>query len=106
MLFDARLASPEDVLVKPTWIAGGIFQANDDFFAYARSRELIKNEGILLRHLLRLVILSGEFYTHSQEDPDYQNIADRVTAICSQVDRRYTDHFLADQREARELLKP
>lgn len=106
MLFDARLVSPEDVVMQPTWIAGGMFQANGDFFAYARNRELIKNEGILLRHLLRLVILSGEFHAHSHEDPDYAQIADKVMLICTKVDRRYTDQFLAEQREARELLKP
>jgi hypothetical protein len=105
LLFDSRLASPEEVEVEGKYIAGGIFEAADDFYRYATNRELVKQEGILLRHLLRLVILAGEFHVYSGEDPDYAAIADRVTAICTTVDRRYTDHFLADQQDARELLK-
>ncbi len=105
MLFDARLESPEDLYMEPKWIAGGMFQAGDDFYQYARNRDLFKNEGILLRHLLRLVILAGEFHAHSSEDPDYTRIADRLTAICTQVDHRYTDHFLAERQEITDLSR-
>jgi len=66
---------------------------------------LFKNEGLLLRHLLRLVILAGEFNTHSGGDPDYTTIADRITAICTQVDVRYTDQFLGEQQDMADLTK-
>ena len=103
LLFDAHLATPEDILVQPKWIASGIFEANDDFYGYTQNRELSKQEGIVLRHLLRLVILAGELHEFSGEDPDYNAIADRVTKVCTQVDPRYTDHFLADQQEVKAL---
>jgi hypothetical protein len=105
ILFDAGLESPEDIFVQPKWIAGGIFGAADDFYKFAGARDLFKNEGLLLRHLLRLVILAGEFHTHSNEDPDYTRIADRATAICAQVDAAYTDHFLTQQQQVAELSK-
>jgi hypothetical protein len=105
ILFDAKLESPEDVYAEPKWIAGGIFEAADDFYKFAGNRELYKNEGLLLRHLLRLVNLAGEFYARSDGDPDYAQISDRVAAICTQVDARYTDHFLAEQSEVTALTK-
>ncbi|MCH8880127.1 MAG: DEAD/DEAH box helicase [Planctomycetes bacterium] len=105
MLFDAKLESPEDIFVQPKWIAGGIFSAADDFYKFAGARDLFKNEGLLLRHLLRLVILAGEFHTHSNEDPEYIQIIDRATAICAQIDAAYTDHFLTQQQQVAELSK-
>ena len=99
MLFDSELASPEDVEVRAQWIAGGIMQAADDFYKYVQNRELIKHEGIVLRHLLRLVLLAEEFHVHSGGDPDYARIGERITGVCTQVDPRYTDHFLAEQKQ-------
>ena len=52
----------------------------------------------MLRHLLRLVILAGEFFTRT-EDPDYQQIATLATQACQHVDQRYTERFL-EQAEA------
>jgi hypothetical protein len=98
ILFDSQLASPEDVPVEAKWVARGIFEFGDGFFKYCQSRDLLKNEGLMLRHLLRLVILAGEFTVHSSEDPDYARLAERITAICTTVDPRYTDHFLAEQQ--------
>ncbi|UCE58117.1 MAG: DEAD/DEAH box helicase [Phycisphaerales bacterium] len=96
-LFDAKLASPEIVPVHNRWVAGGIFEAQCDFYKFVRSRNLTKNEGIVLRHLLRLVILAGEFLALADEDPDYQLIGEQATRACMQVDPRYTDRFLAEE---------
>ncbi|MEE9294867.1 MAG: DEAD/DEAH box helicase [Phycisphaerae bacterium] len=105
ILFDSKLASPEDVPVEARWIAGGLFDQADDFYKFTRSRDLVKNEGIILRHLLRLTILAGEFYAYSEQDPDYTVITEKITGICTQVDPRYTDHFLARQQETIALAK-
>jgi superfamily II DNA/RNA helicase len=102
LLFESELALPEIVHVQPQWIAGGILDGGGEFFKFAQARELVKHEGILLRHLLRLVILSGEFLDYSGDDPDYDSIAQQITAVCSTVDPRYTDHFLADQQTIKE----
>ncbi|MBL8694752.1 MAG: DEAD/DEAH box helicase [Planctomycetes bacterium] len=91
--FEAELAFPEDIPVQPKWIAGGVLSESGDFFKYISSRDLQKNEGLVLRHLLRLVVTAQEFHERT-EDPDYEEIGRRLTAVTRQVDARYTDRFL------------
>ena len=95
LAFEARLAAPEPVFVQPKWVAGGTFRMAGEFFKFVRSCDLIKQEGLILRHLLRLVILTGEFFTLT-ENPDYQRIGELATVACRRVDPRYTDRFLAE----------
>ncbi len=99
LAFETRLAAPEPVYVQPKWVAGGLADFAGDFYKFVRSRELIKQEGLILRHLLRLVILAGEFRTLT-EDPDYARISELATTACRRVEPRYTDHFL-QQAEAK-----
>jgi len=103
-LFDTKLATPEIVPVRPIWIAGGVFEFNGEFFKYVRSRDLLKNEGLVLRHLLRLVILAGEFHVRSGNDPDYERISELATRASQQVDPRYTDRFLEAEHERKRML--
>lgn len=103
-LFDAKLETPEDVFVQPKRILGRILDAGGDFYKFTKAHNLAKNEGLMLRHLLRLVILAGEFHTHSDGDPDYETIGEQATRVCQQVDPRYTDRFLAAEAQAKELL--
>ncbi|MCO6436447.1 MAG: hypothetical protein J5J06_05115, partial [Phycisphaerae bacterium] len=102
-LYQAKLASPEDVPAQPQWIVGGILEQGGDFYKYIRNRDLQKNEGLILRHLLRFVILAGEFQTQSGGDPTYQDFAAQVTTICQSVDPRYTERFLSAEEEAKKL---
>ncbi|GMU38931.1 MAG: DEAD/DEAH box helicase [Phycisphaerae bacterium] len=102
LAFDAKLPSPEDILVQPKWAAGGVFTLENSFFKYIKNRGLEKQEGLILRHLLRLVILAGEFKEKTQ-DPHYAEIADRATRAAQQVDPRYTDRFLAEAVQAKAL---
>ncbi len=95
LAFEAKLANPEPVFVQPKWAAGDAFRFEGDFFRFVRARELIKQEGLILRHLLRLVILAGEFHSLS-EDPEYQRISELAAGCCRRVDASYTDRFLAD----------
>ncbi|MFQ5494345.1 MAG: hypothetical protein ACE5EX_03095, partial [Phycisphaerae bacterium] len=102
MLFESGLATPEAVFVQPKWVAGGVAALESDFHKYVRARDLVKNEGLILRHLLRLTILTGEFFAHG-DDPDYEQIGELATRVCRSVDERYTDRFLESEREARSL---
>lgn len=101
LVFDAKLTTPEEILVQPKWVAGGVFEAGD-FYKFGKDRNLEKNEGLVLRHLLRLVILAGEFHALT-EDPAYQELAAKCTEASRQVDPRYTDRFLAKEEEAKQL---
>ncbi len=104
LLFDSRLTSPEEVRVQPKWILGGVVEHENEFYKFIRARDLQKNEGLVLRHLLRLVILAGEMFGLT-EDPDYQDIAGKATAACRQVDPTYTERFLASAEESRKLVE-
>ncbi|MGB2987289.1 MAG: DEAD/DEAH box helicase [Phycisphaerae bacterium] len=104
-LFDAKLKTPEDVFVQPKWVAGGVFEFECDFHKFIRARDLAKNEGLILRHLLRFIILAGEFLAQSDGDPDYERIGELATQVCTQVDLRYTDRFLTSEAEARKLAE-
>lgn len=99
-VFEAGLANPEPAFVQTKWIAGGAFQLDCEFYKFVKSRDLIKQEGLILRHLLRLVVLATEFFTFT-EDPEYQTIAEQATRTCRRVDPQYTDRFLAEVGGAR-----
>ncbi|MGI0149857.1 MAG: hypothetical protein ACREDF_10050, partial [Thermoplasmata archaeon] len=103
-LFDAKLSTPEGMLIQPKWILGAILEHGEDFFKFVRARDLLKNEGLILRHLLRLVILGGEFRARSGGDPDYEHIGTVATRVCQRVDERYTDRFLSAEAEAKKVL--
>ncbi|MFQ5462966.1 MAG: DEAD/DEAH box helicase [Phycisphaerae bacterium] len=104
-LFDQKLAAPEDVHVVPKWVAGGLFAFDCEFYKFCKETNLSKNEGLILRHLLRLVILAGEFKETSGDDPDYELIREQATRVCQNVDPRYTDHFLSSVEEAKKLAE-
>jgi superfamily II DNA/RNA helicase len=102
ILYDNKLETPEDIWVQPKWAAGGLFEMDCDFFKFVKARDLIKNEGLVLRHLLRLVILAGEFFTKTQ-DPEYQEVAEKATKTSMRVDPRYSEKFLTQAEEAKKL---
>lgn len=108
-VFDVKLPAPEETYVQAKWMAGAAFRFFDcDFFKFVRSYDLVKQEGLVLRHLLRFAILAGEFFTYTQ-DPSYSELTELAVRTCRRVDEQYTSHFLADaladHRAAREALR-
>jgi hypothetical protein len=99
LLFQNKLAVPDRFFMQPKWVAGAAIAAGGEFFKFVGAHNLVKQEGIVLRHLLRLVILAGEFFARTS-DPAYQEIAQQATRMCERVDARYTDRFLAEARAA------
>lgn len=102
--FEAKLAAPEPAFVQPKWIAGDAFQRDCEFFKSVKAHNLLKQEGLILRHLLRLVILAGEFHLRT-EDPDYEQIAQLATQTCQRVDTAYTQRFLAEAQVMSQVVK-
>ena len=102
--FQAELPLPEDLRAQTKWVAGGVADAGNDFARFVASRDLGKNEGIVLRHLLRLVLLAGEFGERTG-DPAYGQISASVTEACQRVDPRHTERFLESAKESSSLLK-
>lgn len=101
--FEAELAYPEDLRVQQKWIAGGIVEGGGDFARFIASRDLGKNEGLVLRHLLRLVLLASEFAERTG-DPAYLQISRSTMEACRTVDPVHTDRFLEVASEANHLL--
>ena len=102
--FEAKLAAPEPAFVQPKWIAGDAFKRDCEFFKSVKALNLVKQEGLVLRHLLRLVILAGEFFVRT-EDPEYQRLAALATKTCQRVDEKYTNRFLAEAQAMQAALK-
>ena len=100
MLFEDIHPGVGELELSGTWAAGEIlhrYQGN--FEVYIRNRELLRQEGIIFRHLLRLVLLCGEF---SRVPPDPEpsavenwvswlgELAQKVTEICLKIDPQST----------------
>lgn len=102
--FEAKLEAPEPVFVQAKWVAGDALARDCEFFQTVKALDLVKQEGLVLRHMLRLVILAGEFLTRT-EDPDYERIAELTTKTCERVDKQYTEKFLKEAANMREVMK-
>src|SRR5262249_4475638 len=99
------------------WAANELLRFNGNFNKYVQSRDLVKQEGIVFRHLLRLILLCGEFAQVCPPDTaagDWQaevrGHPDQVTASCREVDPGSTDEVIelahaADVVEGEEAAK-
>ncbi len=101
LLFDATHPEVHDVSTQPVWAAGELLRYGGNFNLYVRTRDLVKQEGIIFRHVLRLILLCGEFEQVTPPDTtgedwrrDLSDIADRLTASCREVDPASTDEAI------------
>ena len=60
-LFDYDFPGVHDLYTQPVWAAGEILEFNGDFNKYITSKGMQKQEGVIFRHLLRLILLIAEF---------------------------------------------
>jgi superfamily II DNA/RNA helicase len=103
-LFQFDYPSVHDVSVTPVWVAGELREFNFDFNKYVTARGLQKEEGILFRHLLRLILLLDEMANippieSTVETWEYQldDLAEALTTACRQIDPQSTDEILQSQ---------
>jgi hypothetical protein len=90
-----------DVRVQSVWAVGELLRFNGNFNLFVKTRDLVKQEGIVFRHLLRLILLCGEFMqvcprdtTPEEWQADLKDLADRLTASCREVDPASTDQMI------------
>ncbi len=107
LLFDAIHPEVFDVATESVWAAGELFRYAGDFNTYVRNRDLVKQEGIIFRHLLRLILLLGEFAqvcpaetTPEAWQKDLRELADQLTASCRAVDPTSTDEAIQQAQAA------
>src|SRR4030065_515971 len=60
-LFDYDFPGVRDLRTSPVWAAGELLQFGGDFNQYVTSKSLQKQEGMIFRHALRLILLVNEF---------------------------------------------
>lgn len=109
-LFDYEFPRVHDVHTFPVWAAGEVLEFRGDFNKYVTSKGLQKQEGIIFRHLLRMILLVREFAqltppdtTASEWCDDLGEIADILTESCRTVDPSCTDKVLEQAETPAEL---
>src|SRR5262249_54915897 len=93
LLFDALFPDVTDVHTQSVWCAGELLRFGVNFNKFVQSRDLIKQEGIVFRHLLRLILLFGELAqvvppetTAELWQAELRDLAEQLTASCRAVD--------------------
>jgi superfamily II DNA/RNA helicase len=101
LLFDATHPAVTDVSTQSVWAAGELLRFDGNFNLYVQTRDLIKQEGIVFRHLLRLILLCGEFAqvtppetTAEEWQADLRELSEQLTASCRAVDPTSTDEAI------------
>jgi superfamily II DNA/RNA helicase len=111
LLFDATHPDVSDVHTQSVWAAGELLRFGGNFNKYVQARDLVKQEGIVFRHLLRLILLLGEFAqvcppetTPDAWQADLRDLAEQLTASCRQVDPASTDEMI-EQAHAADVVE-
>ncbi|MDD3468410.1 MAG: DEAD/DEAH box helicase [Thermoguttaceae bacterium] len=101
LLFDADYPGVHSLSITPVWAAGEILEFRD-FDKFITSRGLQKQEGMVFRHLLRMILLLDEFYAFIPPDTmesewrgDLEEMMVLLTDVCRRVDPSSTEQMLA-----------
>ncbi len=105
--FDADYHDVHSLFTQPCWVAGEVLQFAGNFEKYVTSRGLQKQEGVLFRHLLRMILLLKELstihppeVTAEQWKLDLDEIAEQLTEACRRVDPSSTDKVIEEAQRA------
>lgn len=112
ILFESEYPNVHGVFVQPVWAAGDFLEFDCNFDNYISGRQLAKQEGLIFRHLLRLILLLGEFAQVAPPGLDplvwraqLRELADRITAGCRAVDPTSTESMLAHAADPDVLIQ-
>ncbi len=113
LYFEALYPDVTDFRTQSVWCAGElIMEFNGNFNKFVQTRDLTKQEGIVFRHLLRLILLCGEFAQitppgTTSEDwlAELRSIAGLLTQSCREVDPTSTD-MMIEQAGAVDVVEP
>lgn len=109
LLFRHDYPDVQDLHITPVWIAGELLEFGGEFHKYISAKSLQKQEGIIFRHLLRLILLLGEFKQLCPAEVTADAWAARLdgfisalTATCRDVDPTSTEKVV-EQIEGEEI---
>jgi superfamily II DNA/RNA helicase len=103
MLFENTIDHAGGMFITPVWAVGDLLAHGGNFDKFVRARDLITQEGILFKHLLRMILLCREFAQLMPRDispEEWQarlaGISEVLTAACRAVDPKCTDEMLEE----------
>lgn len=109
LLFQSEFPEVDDIDETSVWCVGDLLQFDGNFDRYVKTRRLIRQEGILFRHCLKMILLCGEL---SELEPpmidpvewrsDLAELALLLTESCRKVDPLSTDEALSALRNQAE----
>ena len=106
LLFEYLYPGVHDLKIVPVWAAGELLEMGGDFYKVVTAKGLQKQEGILFRHLLRMILLLREFTELCPPECDFESwkadlleVAEIITEACRRVDPTSTERTL-QQAEA------
>ena len=112
-LFRHEQPRVDDVQITPAWIVGRLIEFDFNFQSFVTSYNLQKEEGILFRHCLRMVLLLDEMANIPPPESTVEtweqwmdDLADRLTEMCRQVDPQSTDEILIQPDTEPAMVKP
>jgi superfamily II DNA/RNA helicase len=106
LLFENTIDHAGGLYVTPVWAVGDVLERNGNFDQFVRSRDLVKQEGILFKHVLRMILLCEEFtqltpmdLPQSDWEQKLREISQVLTTACREVDPQSTDEMLEETAE-------
>jgi len=110
--FDHDFPGVHDLRITPVWAAGAVLEFGGDFNKFVTSHRLQKQEGVIFRHLLRMILLIGEFIQITPADcnadewqGELNEISEMLTASCRDIDPSSTEQVLEQMQLAAEMAK-
>lgn len=101
LLFRHEFPHVSDIPIRAVRSAADLIAFNGDFNGYVTGRGLAKQEGILFRHFLRLILLCGEFrdvVPDGRDPEEWQSelleVERLLTDACRGIDPQSTDYVL------------
>ena len=100
LLFDAKYPEVGDFVTTGVWAAAEVISYGN-FNTYVTTKDLTKQEGLIFRHLLRLILLTQEFeqltppgMTPEEWNKELSEISDKLADICRAVDPTSTEEAI------------
>ncbi|WP_437227071.1 DEAD/DEAH box helicase [Planctomicrobium sp. SH661] len=109
-LFDSEYPGVSDVRTRSVWIVGDLISAGGTFHNYVSTRDLTKQEGVIFRHCLRMILLCEEFsqfcpvgLTPDEWQSEMSWISEILINSCREVDPESTDTTLESMAAAADV---
>ena len=112
-LFDSDFPGVNDLRTRSVWVVGDVLLTfGGDFQKFVTSRDLTKQEGVIFRHLLRMILLCQEFSqfhpvgtTQTEWTEEMDSIAEQLTETCRAIDPESTDKALESMAQVADVTQ-